>query len=718
MRIVFTHNLKVTGGIDEAEFDTIETVEAITKGLRASGFEVEPLDVTGPASRLVARLEALQPDLVFNTAEGQRGRTREAFCPAVLEELAIPYTCSDPYVLTITLDKWLSKRIVAGYGVVVPRGVFVTQTTLGAGILQDFQLPAIVKPNFEGSSIGIDELSVATTLEQLVEIVDARLRQFPAGLLVEEFIPGRDVSLAQLEGVGDGLLVPTEITYEGRPNPWNIYDYRLKNEEASTVGVRCPADVTEEQSQTMRKWSRRIVDALGCRDVSRIDFRIRDDGRVYFIEVNALPSLEPGAGLLVAAEKVGLSYAQTLGKIVGSACKRFGMMDRFQERHHRPKRAYTVGLVFNLKRIKPQQENDWSDSEAEYDSPDTVEALDKALQSYGYTVLRFEATRDLPRILADADVDLVFNIAEGVEGRNREAVVPALCELVGIPYTGSDAATMSIALDKGLCKRMLRESAVPTPDFFLMSRANQKLPARLDFPYILKPVYEGTSKGITTKSVVHDESTLRVVAENLLLRYRQPVLVEQYISGREFTVGLLGTQRARALPPMEVKFSPDAGRFPVYTFGMKQEWETERHYSYECPAKVDDATRKRLEKVARDAFAAVGCRDVARVDLRMNDKGELFVIEINPLPGITPGYSDLVQIATAAGMDYRTLVGEILAGAVKRLRDKRRSERILSTRRGSPAPGPSPDDLPALQSTLGEATDASVPLPPERTAGG
>jgi D-alanine-D-alanine ligase len=716
MRIVFTHNLKVTGGIEEAEFDTPETVDAITKGLRAEGFEVEPLDVTGPASRLVARLEALQPDLVFNTAEGQRGRTREAFCPAVLEELAIPYTCSDPYVLTITLDKWLTKRVLAGYGVVVPRGVFVTQTGLAAGALQDVPLPAIVKPNFEGSSIGIDETSVATSPEHLAEIVDARLRQFPAGLIIEEFIAGRDVALAQLEGVGDGLLVPTEITYSGRSNPWNIYDYRLKNEDSETVGVRCPADLTDEQAATMRRWARRAVDALGCRDVSRVDFRVRDDGRMYLIEVNALPSLEQGAGLLVASEKMGMGYAQTLSKIVESACRRYGMMERFEERKNRPRRAYTVGLVFNLKRVKPQQDDQFSDSEAEYDSPATVEALDEAIKSYGYTVLRFEATRDLPRILADADVDLVFNIAEGVEGRNREAVVPALCELVGIPYTGSDAATMSIALDKGLCKRMLRESGVPTPDFFIVSRATQKLPARLEYPCILKPVYEGTSKGITVKSVVHDEGTLRVVAENLLLRYRQPVLVEQYILGREFTVGLLGTHRPRALPPMEVKFSPDAGPFPVYTFGMKQEWATELHYSYECPAKVDDATKKRLEKAARDAYVAIGCRDVARVDLRMNEKGELFVIEINPLPGITPGYSDLVQIASAGGMDYRTLVGEILSGAVKRLRDKRRSERILSGRRGAPAPAPSPDDMPSVPGTLGEGTDAAVPLP-ERHAG-
>ncbi|MBI2895480.1 MAG: ATP-grasp domain-containing protein [Deltaproteobacteria bacterium] len=711
MRIVFTHNLKVTGGVEEAEFDTRETVDAVARGLREAGFEVEPLDVTGPASRLVARLEALQPDLVFNTAEGQRGRTREAFCPAVLEEMGIPYTCSDPYVLTLTLDKALTKRVVMGHGVVVPRGIFVTEAALAGGILDDFPLPAIVKPNYEGSSIGIDDTSVATTAEELAEIVSARLRQFPAGLLVEELIAGRDVSVAQLDGVGDGLLPPTEIIYSRPASRWNIYDFRSKNEDFASVSVRCPADVTEEQLGTMHRWARRVVDSVGCRDVSRVDFRVANDGRVYFIEVNALPSLEVGAGVLVAAEKMGLNYSATLGKIVESACRRYGMLDRFKERR-RSRRGYTVGLVFNLKRVTPNQENPWSDVEAEYDSPKTVDSLEKAIASYGHKVVRFEATPDLPRILADADVDIVFNIAEGIEGRNREAVVPALCELIGIPYTGSDAATMSIALDKSLCKRMLREGGVQTPDFFLITRAAQKLPPKVQYPYILKPIYEGTSKGITAKSVVHDEPTLRMVAEMLIFRYHQPVLAEQYIAGREFTVGLLGTHRPRVLPPMEVKFSADAGAYPVYSFGMKQEWVTEQHYAYECPAKLDDLTRKRIEKVARDAFVAIGCRDVARVDLRMNEKGEIFVIELNPLPGITPGFSDLVQIGAAAGMEYRTLVGEILSGAVKRLREKRRRERILSTRPGVAVPPGGPE------AGSEDLTDPSLELPTVDRANG
>src|SRR3954468_23695666 len=161
MRIAFTHNLKLTDSEDEAEFDTVETVDAIAAGLRAGGHEVEKVEVTGPASHLAARIESFAPDLIFNTAEGRRGRTREAFYPALFDELGFPYTGSDAYTLAITLDKSLTKKILAGYGVPSPRGRFITRASLGGGGLDDFVFPVIVKPNFEGSSKGIGDKSVA-----------------------------------------------------------------------------------------------------------------------------------------------------------------------------------------------------------------------------------------------------------------------------------------------------------------------------------------------------------------------------------------------------------------------------------------------------------------------------------------------------------------------------------------------------------------------------
>jgi D-alanine-D-alanine ligase len=325
-----------------------------------------------------------------------------------------------------------------------------------------------------------------------------------------------------------------------------------------------------------------------------------------------------------------------------------------------------VGFTYNVKRSHD------GDDEAEWDPPETIIAIANALARAGHIVVHLEATPDLPRVLAEADVDLIFNIAEGVEGRNREAQVPALCELINIPYTGSDSATLALALDKALAKRILRQHGILTPEFQVFSSGREKLHPWLaqKFPLIVKPNAEGSSKGISGAGVVDDEPALRAAVTALIEKYRQPALVEEYISGREFTVGLLGDKRPRILPPMEICFKDTSKTRPVYDFEIKQEWE--KHVSYECPAKLSPAELRSVERAARETFTALDCRDVARIDLRMNREGQVYVLEVNPLPGLTPDYSDLVLISKAAGITYRTLIGEILAGSLKRLREKRR----------------------------------------------
>jgi D-alanine-D-alanine ligase len=244
---------------------------------------------------------------------------------------------------------------------------------------------------------------------------------------------------------------------------------------------------------------------------------------------------------------------------------------------------------------------------------------------------------------------------------------------MGIPYTGSDAATLSIALDKALSKRVLRQHGILTAEFQEMETGRERLNPKLKFPLIVKPNQEGSSKGVSAHaSVCDDEETLRAVVKELIDRYRQPALIEDYITGREFTVGLLGDKRPRVLPPMEILFKDKNNPRPVYDFQIKQEWE--KHVYYECPAKLTPTELKGVERVCRETFTALDCRDVARVDLRMNARGDIYVIEVNPLPGLTPNYSDLCLIATAANIDYRSLIGEILAGGLKRLREKRRNE--------------------------------------------
>lgn len=361
-------------------------------------------------------------------------------------------------------------------------------------------------------------------------------------------------------------------------------------------------------------------------------------------------------GLFIEKLARGASLEDTVRTWLHSACQRYHLPDPETPRGRRPRKALRVGLTFNLRRDTSD------DTEAEFDPPTTIEAIHKAIEELGHTVIPLEADSNLPTQLQASAPDVVFNIAEGLQGRGREAQVPALCEMLGVPYTGSDQTTLSICLDKSLAKQILRGAGIDTPRWQLMVTGREKLKA-LHFPLIVKPNSEGTSKGITSASVVHDEASLRAAVRTLIERYHQPALIEEYISGREFTIGVLGERRPRVLPPMEVVFL-GAGDHPVYGFEEKKAY-TERT-RFDCPAALTPAELKRLEKVARDTFIALDCRDIARADFRMAQDGTVYVIEVNPLPGLTPDYSDLCMIAKQAGLDYKALISEILSGAIKR----------------------------------------------------
>ncbi|MEO7095825.1 MAG: ATP-grasp domain-containing protein, partial [Polyangiales bacterium] len=647
-----------------------ETIDAIVAALAREGHEIDRIDVTGPASRVVARLEAFSPDLVFNTAEGRRGRMRRAFYPQLFDELGLPATGSDPYALAITLDKALTKKVLLAHGVPSPQGRLMTGASLHAGGLDELVYPVMVKPNYEGSSKGIGPNAVAEDPVQLARLVE-ELAPTYTDLLVERYVPGVDVAVAFVEGApgGNPILEPVELVIDpSYPRRYDVLDFELKHHASTCVHPRVPGELTRPIVRRLRDLAARVISALDLRDAATLDFRVGRDGEVYFLSATANPSLEQNAVLALAAAHAGLTYDALVHTLLRTAAKRqglAGMLDGAKARVASRKRtSLRVGLAYNLKRVDVHEGDD---AEAEYDSPRTIEALTRAIESYGHQVTLLEATPDFPRTLMQSNVDLVFNIAEGIRGRNREAQVPSLCELLAIPYTGSDSATLSICLDKGLGKRILAQNDIETPRWQVLVTGKEKLKA-LRYPVIVKPNAEGTSKGISTKSVVDDEAGVRAAARELIERYSQPALVEEYIEGREFTVGLLGERRPRIMPPMEVIFLKQKDR-PVYDFACKQDWES--HVKYVCPAEVTKDELRAIEKICRATFMALDCRDVARIDLRMNAQGRLFVIEVNPLPGLTPDYSDLCLIANGAKVDYRTLIGEILSGGIKRLREQR-----------------------------------------------
>lgn len=671
VKIALTHNLQRTDAVEEAEFDSPETIAALTAALERLGHDVVPVEVSLPVEELVATLRSIAPDLIFNTAEGRTGRNREAFYPALFEQMQIPYTASDAYTCTTTLDKQLTKLLVEQAGVPIPRAQLIR--SLKTPIDVTLRFPVIVKPNAEGSSRGIDADAVVDTMPALRARVEALLPEFPTGLLLEEYITGLDVVVPFLEVVSPktgGVLAPAcyRIAPEGTAHQrFPIYDYALKHELSDAVSVEVPARFPEDVLSRLNQHAQRAFAALDIRDLGRLDFRITDDGQIFFIEANALPSLEPGASIYESSRLIGLERIEdVLDAVLTSAIARNGITRTPRV----PKRPTRVGLIYNLKRVKPTTDGD---QDAEFDSEETIAAIAAAIAEGGHEVVRLEANPELLRSLEAARLDVAFNIAEGLRGRGRESLVPALLEMLDIPYTGSDPTTLAVTLDKSLAKHIVRQAGVATPVSTVLTRRSQKLPTQLTLPAVLKPVAEGSSKGVSTTSLVHTEEELRARAGELLERYRQGVLVEQYVGGREFTVGLLGSaRRPEVLPPLEIVFTSDAP-FHLYTFEHKQ---SESHeVRYEVPAQVDDALGERLARAARASYRALGCRDVARIDFRLDAEGQPCFIECNPLPGLTPGWSDLCQIATAAHLSYAQLIARILAPALRRMHAQRRGRR-------------------------------------------
>jgi len=317
-----------------------------------------------------------------------------------------------------------------------------------------------------------------------------------------------------------------------------------------------------------------------------------------------------------------------------------------------------IGLAYNVKRAH-------GDDEAEYDSPETIESIRNVLESLGHLVISLEALPNLVEKLEKSGVDLVFNIAEGTYGRNREAHIPALLEFLAIPFTGSDSATMMLTLDKALTKKIVRFAGVNTPNYKLLRGSSDKLRAGMQFPLMVKPNAEGSSKGIFDDSVVTDMAGMWSKVHHINDHYKQPALVEEFLPGREFTVGLIGNgDHVRVLPIMEIEFMEKNIPFNTYNFRVKQDWKTAVRYI--VPADITPQLKTEMEEMSLKTFRHLMCRDCARIDIRLDSTGKPHLMEVNPLPGLSPGYSDLVFIAEAAGMTHADLVREILENAVKR----------------------------------------------------
>lgn len=323
-----------------------------------------------------------------------------------------------------------------------------------------------------------------------------------------------------------------------------------------------------------------------------------------------------------------------------------------------------VGITYNLKKDFSKRENQPIDLLEEFDSEETIDAIREVLESEGHEVIKLGGDTGLIDRVRQRPVDIVFNIAEGLEGRNREAHIPALLEFLNIPYTGSDPLTLSLTLDKAMAKRMVMSQNIPTPPFKKIEKMNDLDGLDLHYPLFIKLCYEGSSKGVRLDSKISDPQFLEEKARELLKTYGSPLLVEEFVKGPEFTVGVLGNEDPFVLGVMQIEIKGRPPEESVYSLEIKREWEEK--VRYHCPPSIDPHLQKKIEEVALQSYRALECRDVSRVDIRVGEDRTPYFLEINPLPGLSPVYGDLVIMARSMGWDYARLVKTIFHQALKR----------------------------------------------------
>jgi D-alanine-D-alanine ligase len=319
-----------------------------------------------------------------------------------------------------------------------------------------------------------------------------------------------------------------------------------------------------------------------------------------------------------------------------------------------------VGITYDL-RTEYLAMGYTEEETAEFDKEDTIDAIEQALQQAGFETDRIGHARNLMgRLLQGEKWDLVFNICEGLYGDGRESLVPALLDSYRIPYVFSGPATLAVTLNKYMTKRLVRDAGIPTPDFRIIRHEENLSEPKPPFPLFVKPVSEGTGKGIDQHSIIKTEEEYRRVCTALLKKFGQPVLVEEYLPGREYTIGVIGNGRETFVPGVvEVVFHDE--RETVYSYDNKENWVGRLEYK-----KVTEDVFKACESLALKVWEVTEARDAGRIDVKADREGRVQFIEINPLAGINPHHSDLPILAGLYGMDYQALIGRIMKAAVER----------------------------------------------------
>jgi len=329
-----------------------------------------------------------------------------------------------------------------------------------------------------------------------------------------------------------------------------------------------------------------------------------------------------------------------------------------------------IGLTFNS--LPEDNSRQKTDEFVEFDDMNTINSIKNALESGGHEVILIEANKDAYEKLKNSKLDFVFNFSEGLHGNSRESQIPAMLEMLQIPYTGSDVLTLALALDKTRTKEILQFYGIPTPNFQLFRSTDETINKDLHFPLFVKPNAEGSSKGITGKSLVNNEKELRERIDFIIKKYHQPALVEEFLDGREFTISILGNDPPRVMPIVEVIFSnlpDDVPKFDCYEVKWIFDSPNSDFETVVCPGRIEKKLENKIKKIALKVFKVLDCKDFCRIDMRLDKNKVPNVLEVNPIAGLIPDPKENSRFPKAcytAGMTFNEIILSILNIAIKR----------------------------------------------------
>src|SRR5579884_1868042 len=628
-----------------AEWDDPSTIAAVEQAL----------GLFGPVIRLEAdqffpqKLALARPDLVFNMAEGLHGQNREALVPAICEYLNIPYTGSDPLTLGLSLHKARTKELLAYRGVpTAPFACVATPAELD-GVALPF--PVFVKPVAEGSSKGVFVNNLCHTPEELRERVLFLLERYAEPVLVETYLPGPEFTVAILGNGAEASCLPViGLDFSALPaGAPPVYGYEAKwvwdRPDAPLPIFQCPARVPEPRYREIERTALDAYHALGCRDWCRVDLRVDRSG-----DELVFPQGGAGGGLhLRRADPRGRAH-----RLAAAHGTRACDPPRGRGAGARGDPGVRIVILYD------PGAGDWTPE----DIRGVLKAVDEVgavFATMGHEVRKVPVRHDMRWFHTARRADLVFNLCEGVHGKGEwEEHVVGTLEFAGVPVTGASLWTLAACRRKPVANALLAQAGLPVPRWVV---AQGRIDDDFPLPAIVKPAAEDASAGLDRGSVASDRKALRARVAAMTEQFDE-VLVQEYIPGREFNVGFVGT---RALPVAEIDFSrmPE-GAWPILTYAGK--WEVGSPDDLGsvpvCPAAIPQKLAATLVRVAETAWRTMQGKGYGRVDLRVDEQGRPWVLEVNPNPDLNDD-AGLSRMARAAGWDYAELVRAIAELALR-----------------------------------------------------